>query len=50
MMGSKCEDLLDESKTPGWCGFPLTNPQFGESVDIVPNVVSWSILLKTLYF
>ena len=32
MLGS-----LDKSKTPGHCGFPLTNLHFAESVDVVPK-------------
>ena len=41
---------LDKSKISGNCGFPLTNPQNGSSLDFVPNVASWFILLKTLDF
>ena len=43
-------DLLDKSKTPRHCGFPMANLQSDEIVDYVPNVASWSILLKTLDF
>jgi hypothetical protein len=36
-MGSKCLDLMDKSKTPSHYGFPLANPHFLESVDVVPE-------------
>ena len=29
--------LLNQSKTPGRCGFPLANPQKGLSRDFVPK-------------
>jgi hypothetical protein len=28
---------LDKSKIPGHCGFPLANPQYGSSLDFVPD-------------
>jgi hypothetical protein len=36
-VGSKCLDLLDKPKVPGYCGFPLANTHFGESGDFVPQ-------------
>ena len=37
----KILDLLNQSKISGQCGFPLTNPQSGESVDYVPPPTVW---------
>jgi hypothetical protein len=47
-MGSKCLDLMDKSKTPSHYGFPLANPHFAESVDVVPESNSF-ISLFLLY-
>jgi hypothetical protein len=30
-------NLLNKSKTPGLCGFPLANPHSGESLYFVPD-------------
>jgi hypothetical protein len=35
--GIKILDLLNQSKTPGRCGFPLANPHKGESLHFVPE-------------
>ena len=37
--------LLDKSKIPGHCGFPLANPHSGESVDFVPKSNPSNILI-----
>ena len=31
---------LDKSITPGYCGFPLANPQFDQSRDFVPGHIT----------
>ena len=36
-MGSKCEELLNKSKIPNHCRFPLANTQKGSILDFVPD-------------
>jgi hypothetical protein len=46
--------FAEQPKTPGHCGFPLTNPHSGESVYIVPqsnptnNLILWCICFGNL--